>query len=228
MKIMKKEPSAADFEWADNTIKTLFQIGLDEVLDINSNVSLYDWERKHDTELTEMRLFVASGASKVVFVPERAECRWVIKVSFKGVAEWRWKQSVDFAMREVDNYKAACAAGLEDFLAAAVYLGDYWGHPVILQERLEATDDAESCFYSFSENCVSHDYDEDEEDYLDRVECYSRELDDSDRIYAIFGENAASDAFVRFINERRINDLHEDNWGINEEGRIVAFDYSGY
>lgn len=75
------------------------------------------------------------------------------------------------------------------------------------------------------ESC-SQDDDESDEDYEYRMSEYADEMDNEERICAVFGPE--SDNLVDFCYEFDINDLHAANWGVAADGRYVMIDFCGF
>ena len=98
---------------------------------------------------------------------------------------------------------------------------------IFLQELAQPDEDYfMNCFEEYAcQGNDRNDFDDDEQydDYIDEI---VENMDNDERIYAVFGEE--SDKLVHFIDIFEINDLHEANYGITKDGRAVIFDFSGY
>lgn len=124
------------------------------------------------------------------------------------------------------------ADDIEDFFCEVEFLDWIDDHPIYIQERVSKTiDDVDFDSYS-QEHPVSKDsLDFCEEDW------FQDSLKDLSwgntkisvlfaKIYDDYGENIAEELLRYMIEE--IDDLHELNYGINEDGYIRIFDYSGF
>ena len=54
------------------------------------------------------------------------------------------------------------------------------------------------------------------------------DMDESDRLFAIFGDDKRFNELDSFCSDHHINDLHQGNWGINEGGSFILIDFAGY
>ena len=72
---------------------------------------------------------------------------------------------------------------------------------------------------------------ENEDDISDVVWDAIYNMDDYDRVEAVFNGDMMISKLHRFIRSHRINDLHEGNWGCPVDGdsdELVIMDFAGY
>lgn len=155
------------------------------------------------------------GATRMCFKIEGLD-GWVIKVDFA--------KENGYCKREYELYKEAIALGISDYFATTykiMELDD--GCIAILQELVEVDEDRiTSEWYDY----VSHEMEDKEDD--DKVWDSVYEMGNSDRLYAIFGEDKRFSVVDQFCRVNNINDLHSGNWGITENGNLVIMDFAGY
>lgn len=219
-------------KWAMDTVNELFSMGFREALSFKKTEKyncyfpgLGDWESKHRKEIVSRFLFYC-GASKVCIqdleVPE-----WVIKMDFlkdtnPHISDIKIESH---CAREAENYKKALELEMDDCFAAVIKAGEVEGRPVYVQERVIVDEEQISDFFcDYIREGYKKEEGVDEEEYWEEVVCQMQDLEDGDRVLAIFGRKEV----LEFICEHSINDLHSGNWGITEDGRVVMFDYSGY
>ena len=156
-----------------------------------------------------------SGASRMCFKIPSLE-GWVLKVDFKG--------QNGYCAREVKFYKEAVKLGFGDYFASTYKVTELDdGRVVILQEEVEVDEDlVTSEWYDY----VSNEY---EFDDVDKTWDYVYDMEDVDRLCAVFGDDKRFNELDNFFRDRQINDLHEGNWGVTkDEGKIVLMDFAGY
>lgn len=201
---------------------------------------------------TDSSFKVKNGASKLAIMFEEFE-DVVFKIPFIGSATLREMEG-EYMPYDIDSFRYAddeyggwnyCmtdqhvydrlyyeAKEITDFFCEVEFLGFVDDHPVYIQERVDKTlEDVDFDSYS-KEHPVSGDS-------LDF--CQKRWFEDSlndlawgnkhinmlfAKIYDDYGEDVAEE-LLRYMVED-IDDLHELNYGINKEGYIRVFDYSGF
>lgn len=216
------KPTEVEIRDAMNLMDMLFSLGFRKAISYKkkefengykyTELGWYDWVEENKW-VYNGDLFCARGATKVCIW--REDYDWVIKVAYRRETNpWyiERESTEDFCELEEENYRKACAKGLERFFAAIYKIGSIDGVDIYLQERVTVDEDEiSSRFDAYSLNV-----------YGEGAECE----DEEDRIEALFGREG--DALYEFVSDNDINDLHEGNWGYTDDGRIVCFDYSGY
>lgn len=160
-----------------------------------------------------------TGATRMCFITDELP-GWVIKVNFKGI-------KFDYCKREAENYADALSKGLEGYFASTYKVYECAdGRVVTVQE--EVVVDEEAITDSWYEYMRSHldpeDYDS-EEQMNDDVWDAIYDMDDYDRVEAIFGGDRK---LHDFLYEHHINDLHDGNWGTSDYSGLVILDFAGY
>lgn len=213
-------------EWAESIIDEFCANGFDEAVKLWKDKTLRDWIDENTSLLDKYQAEVYNGASKVCIVFNMEN--WVIKTNFQV----RNSTKITYGELEVRNYKLAEEVGIEKFFVKTYELGwrDEFGMYFYIQEKA-AVDSSEVSgrFYDY----VSEDYDredfEDEDDYMDAVDERVCEMNEDERLFAVFGCGDDVRALVDFINQWDINDLHEYNFGISlSTGKYLIIDFSGY
>lgn len=218
-------------EWAESIIDEFCANGFDEAVKFHDSEpwkdnTLRDWIDENTSLLDKYQAEVYNGASKVCIVFNMKN--WVIKTNYQV----RNSTKITYGELEVRNYKLAEEAGIEKFFVKTYELGwrDEFGMYFYIQEKA-AVDSSEVSgrFYDY----VSEDYDredfEDEDDYMDAVDERVCEMNEDERLFAVFGCDDDVRALVDFINRWDINDLHEYNFGISSStGKYLIIDFSGY
>lgn len=175
-------------------------------------VNFYRWMSEHKKEFEGTSF--CCGATKVAIIDERLG-DWILKVGFRRETNKNYvkhETGFDFCEVEAENYVKARAAGLEDYFAQMFLCEEYNGIKFYFQERVKIDED--ELDHQASE---STGYDSAFDD-----------LDDDDRIYAIFGDTEEIQELIEFLDDEGINDLHSANWGWTKDGNVVALDYSGF
>ena len=165
-----------------------------------------------------------------------SECpydKWVFENASNSQNNW------DYCLREAELYQAAEAEGLEKYFAKTEYIGDYFNHPLYIQEKCV-------CIY-------------DSDSYEEKRKKYNKKYNEFTRRYIIdtfyeeaFDWNATRDWFIclfnylkdkkgltktyreleklaDFLNEEYIDDLHSGNVGLIAKNDMPVFiDYSGF
>ena len=200
--------SLSDHNTAIKFIWKLLDAGLAAQMADKENHYLYDWFRKASLG---NGISFADGATKAVFIS--FDFDWVIKVNLPG-------EEFDWCGREYENYRLAEERGLGYYFAASEFLGEFEGIKFYAQEYVDCDEGVDSEIYdSLKARYKSSDNDVDDDCLWGEVE----ELDAEARVELLYND----DALVRFIWERRINDLHCGNFGIKGD-HYVMIDYSGF
>lgn len=232
------KPTITDINWAMSVMNTLFSHGfhdaiiyhLDEYDSFYGSLGLYDWECHHSKVLNDLHVVLHNGETKVCIIGENDN--WVIKVGFDRTTSPRYvarEIAENFCKKEADYYAEACELGIEDCFAATYKIGEVDNTSIFLQEyAANREDDIEGLFFDYASSTDDYypDEDEDQDSRMDRLWSYVRGMDDEERIFAVLGENNTQ--VLDFIFSHEINDLHQANWGVTNDGRCVMIDYSGY
>ena len=184
---------------------------------------IYDWYANHEEYLIKKHITINYGETKVCIITNDLK-NWVIKVDILRRTNPHYGENYpSYCQVEADNYRCACARGLEGYFAETYAIGALDGLEYFLQERVEIDEDAITSSWE--------DYfktgDEDDED-MDRIYDYVCDMNDEERLEAIYGDDKDARRLKDFIEEFEINDLHEGNYGIRKDGTVVIIDYSGY
>lgn len=193
-------------------------------------LSYNKWLSKEMDNMLEQGIEFSSGLTKVCIF-DKQNPHWNIKVSFNRSSCPSYqdpKLNIDFCKREADYYAEAEACDLGQYFTATYPLETVNGLCVVLQQNVET---AEDIFDEILDDYVRdwykvEDFDGDEDAYWDSIRECANDLDNSERIRAIIGEDSA--ALIEFIEKYNINDLHVGNWGITDQGYYVMLDFSGY
>ena len=137
---------------------------------------------------------------------------WVIKLNFSGLKR-------NYSGQEYQNYLSAKEVNLDHYFAEVKYLGELpTGEEVYLQRRCEIDPDAVgNSFWKYLTGQCGYSEEEADNEYS--------ELHDDDSIVAVFGENYK---LIDFINDNEINDLHEENFGYDENYNPLIIDFAGF
>ena len=130
-----------------------------------------------------------------------------------GESEYSW----DYCAAEQFFYEKAVVAGVEEFFIKTISIGEFDGHPIYLQEKVEV----------HSYNSQTKSSEQSKEIFMKKFR-YS-EIQDEDfggLLIEYYGEDRVNQ-LVEFLSEVGISDLHSSNVGIRAN-RPVLFDYSGY
>ena len=210
---------------ADN----LATMGLYEVVNRHSlsTLGFGEWCRQNREVLTYLNLKTDSGSTKLVFFCDDLP-NWVIKIPliFNQYTSEGCKQLTDYCEAEALVYEDAVKFELASYLAPMYYFDTIHNLPIYLQRKVVCDESLnEDAFYNHcSKEMCKEDY-EDEDDYWADIADSVEYMEDADRLYAIFGDDA--DALVRFFEDRYINDFHAANFGTYNNYPVVI-DYSGY
>lgn len=224
------KPTEKEIKIALVLIERLLSIGLKDELACND----INWVDDHKKELYDMGISYNYGSTKLCLIYDALD-RWVIKLSYDRSYDIAYSESgcaIDFCMREADNYASAVQKGLGRFFAATYLVGEVQGTKVFLQEKLHTDEDYfDEYFTDYVEDRFDiNDY-EDDSDYFDDIQDAAYQLDDEQRIEAVFGDSASFEelcALNDFINDYDINDLHCQNYGYDDNQNNKIIDFSGY
>lgn len=230
-------PTNKEVSIAINIIDKLMSVGLYNALTYHKikpdkeyyHLGLSDWLEGHRELLRAEGISYSWGETKLCLLCDALD-DWVIKLGFlRSTNPYYVKEDLDkdFCGLEAEYYIKACNNNLGEFFAATYEVGEINGVHIFLQELAQPDEDYfMDCFeeYAYQGN-DRNDFDDDEryDDYINEI---VEDMDNDERIYAVFGEE--SDNLVDFIDMVGINDLHEANYGLTKDGRAVIFDFSGY
>jgi hypothetical protein len=130
-----------------------------------------------------------------------------------GESEYSW----DYCASEQFFYEKAVVAGVEEFFIKTILIGEFDGHPIYLQEKVEV--------YGYNSETKSSE--QSKEIFIKKF--YYSEIQNEDfggLLIEYYGEDRVNQ-LVDFLSEAGISDLHSSNVGIRAN-RPVLFDYSGY
>lgn len=188
---------------------------------------------------------VDSGASKVVLVFTNSD--YVVKIPFKGEScenscdrdcscsrcsrgvseencdeftgarigenEYSW----DYCAAEQFFYEKAVVAGVEEFFIKTIFIGEFNGHPIYLQEKVSV--------YGYESETKSPEYSK--EIFMKKFRHSEIQNEDFGGLLVDYYGEERVNQLVEFLSEVGISDLHTSNVGICAN-RPVLFDYSGY
>ena len=168
-------------------------------------------------------LDIVWGCTKIVFILDSME-NWVIKVPF---ILQRGMFFVDHCEKEFSIFLKAKEECVDIFFAEVVKVEKEFEFELDFYLQKRAKCEEKKFLSIFSEyagsNCAREEYDN-ESDYYDELEIIEMEMEDCEKVEAIFGQE---DELFAFLNENGINDFHEGNFGV-VDGCSVIIDYSGY
>ena len=180
-----------------------------ELLKSNSFYDMYFKHNMHETDF-EFR----SGCSKYCLLNPFFE-DYVIKFS---------TGRFDYCEREYKNYWAAVYNHLEEYFPYTIFLGDLNGLKLYIQEKAVCDSQAVSdIWYERVYNGYWSEENAKEAAESGEIWAVIDELDDYERVGYIYDDDKLWD----FLDEYRINDLHEGNFGYVGE-RLVIIDFSGF
>ena len=245
------KPTIADIEWATNIMNELFARGFYTALRYEErtyscggnhyyHLGFDDWEyAEGDYFRSNYGLHFYRGETKSCIVDfDRPE--WVIKVPFDRSTNPRCRKNEDgtdinYCALEAEKYARACAEGIEECFAATYEVGEINGVKFYLQEFANVDEDSTTdSFYEYASEQVEKYFDRDEEDerneehFIDEIWDFINDMDDGERVMAVFNNHKNVRKICNFIYDEGINDLHSANWGFTNDGREVIIDYSGY
>lgn len=184
----------------------------EELTPMETSHELYQWADFYQIDLHNAGYTVCWGETKLV-VSANSLNNWVVKFDRPHTSE------DSFCNIECAYYKDACENyNVGKYLAATFYAGEVDNIKVFLQERVHPIEDQIQT--SFERYC---------EKEFGSADVY--DMDEDDRLYAVYMDAASKedlDRLIQFVFDNEINDLHEGNYGMTKDGRIVIFDYSGF
>ena len=247
------KPTITDIEWATNIMNELFAHNFYTALCYEERtyphsrgenryykLGFDDWENAEgDYFRSNYGLHFYRGETKGCIVDFNRQ-EWVIKVPFDRSTNPRLNRnedgtSINYCALEAEKYAKACAEGIEECFAAIYEVGEIVGVKFYLQEFANVDEDSTTdSFYEYASEQVEKYFNRDEEDegnerhFIDEIWDFIYEMDDEERILAVFNGHKNIRKIRNFINDEEINDLHSGNWGFTNDGREVIIDYSGY
>lgn len=230
-------PTNKEVSIAINIIDKLMSVGLYDALTYHKiepdkeyyYLGLSDWLKGHRELLRSEGIGYSWGETKLCLLCDALD-DWVIKLGFlRSTDPYYVKEGLDknFCSLEAEYYIKACDNNLGDFFAATYEVGEINGVHIFLQELAQPDEDYfMDCFKKYARQDNDRNDFTGEEQYDDYIDEIVKDMDNDERIYAVFGEE--SDNLVDFIDVVGINDLHEANYGLTKDGRAVIFDFSGF
>lgn len=201
--------SDTEREIAVTIVEAMVEYGLIESL---GEGRVYDWFSINDLFDEGFDLFI--GMTKACIAHDDL-FDWVIKVGFtRGV-------KIDYAKKEYECYCLAEEAGLEYYFPTTIYLGEFGGRPFYLQQAAECSEDQVSSDWYES---LRDRYEENGELYdVDELWNIIYDMDDYEKAMLTFGD----EELASFLQEHRIGDLHEGNFGYIGDHMVIV-DFSGF
>ena len=245
------KPTITDIEWATNIMNELFAHNFYTALCYEGKTCPHgenryyklgfdDWAHAEgDYFRSNYGLHFYRGETKGCIVDFNRQ-EWVIKVPFDRSTNPRLRRnedgtSINYCALEAEKYARACAEGIEECFAAIYEVGEINGVKFYLQEFANVDEDSTTdSFYEYASEQVEKYFNRDEEDegnerhFVDEIWDFIYEMDDEERILAVFNGRKDIRKICNFIDDEEINDLHSGNWGFTNDGREVIIDYSGY
>ena len=245
------KPTITDIEWATNIMNELFAHNFYTALRYEEKTYPHGENRYYklgfdDWAYAEGNYFRSNyglhfyrGETKGCIVDFNRQ-EWVIKVPFDRSTNPRLHRNEDgtpinYCALEAEKYAKACAEGIEECFAAIYEVGEINGVKFYLQEFANVDEDSTTdSFYEYASEQVEKYFNRDEEDegnerhFVDEIWDFIYEMDDEERILAVFNGRKDIRKICNFIDDEEINDLHSGNWGFTNDGREVIIDYSGY
>ena len=173
--------------------------------------SLYDWGQDWENYFADnYGVTLEFGCTKACFISTDSE--WVIKLN---------TSDMDYCHDEAENYQRAVIRGIDECFAACYFLDHIGGYDFYIQEKVDVDEETtdSTCYTYASRQCNSDDYDDINELYWD--------MDDYERIIALFEDSIFKTQLLDFIDTYNINDLHVGNFGYRNNSPVLM-DYSGY
>ena len=247
------KPTIADIEWATNIMNELFVHNFHTALRYEERTYTYSYGKNHYYQLgfedwcrVESNYFRKNyglhfyrGETKGCIVDFNRQ-EWVIKVPFDySTNPMRCKNedgtSINYCALEAEKYARACAEGIEECFAATYEVGEINDVKFYLQEFANVDEDSTTdSFYEYASEQVERYFNRDEEDegneelFRSEIWDFINDMDDQERVMAVFNNHKNIRKICDFIYDEEINDLHSGNWGFTNDGREVIIDYSGY
>lgn len=224
-------PTNSEIETAMSICSTLFNNNFKYAItthpsDFNKECyvsGLNNWELENQNVLSQNSIRLYNGATKVCLCCSELK-NWVIKIGLDLSSPYNF-DNTNYCELEALNFSKAVDAGLDKFFASTYKIGVIEDVPVFLQEGLSIDEcSIEDSFYKYLENSGDFDDYEDEEAREDAISDCVCELEDEERLYALFDDVE----LVEFCQKNKINDLHSANYGYDQNGEIVICDFSGF
>ena len=193
-------------------------------LELRTKSSYWDFYRANDYDFECNKVSLASGETKIVIIFDDED--WVIKIPFNFAGVKPSYKYDDFCHIEAKNYKRAVEENLEKFFAPMYFLGDYefedgccdFSCPIYIMKKIEVNEDVNSEY-------AASNYEGDEDDYDD---C---DFSGEDGAMICLDSSWTVNETINlwdFLCDCNINDVHTGNIGLDENGRYIICDYSGY
>lgn len=170
---------------------------------------------------SDMPFKVEYGCSRICLVPLDEQIPYIIK--FEPMNNWD-EEALSFNERETTLYKEAEGEGLSHFFTKVGFYKTYYYDKnlcfeLYCSEKVKCEDglldsecsDATDDFVSTYEATTALD--------VGRNGCQA--------LIDAYGENEVAKLFT-FLIDNDIDDVHNNNFGINAEGKPVIFDYAGF
>ena len=113
-----------------------------------------------------------------------------------------------------------CSSDVQDIMAENYYIDDYNDIPVYIQEK---------AYRSCATDFAAHGCKDGLENEIGYLMDINSDIENEDFVYNVilnYGIQRAVGIFEEVGNE--IDDLHDENYGYNREGKTIIFDYAGY
>lgn len=186
-------------------------------------------EEEFQDDLKDIRLEVASGASKLVFMP--FDEKYVIKIPFNGNYKAYQQEYTSFEMANTYNYWDYCLKELEIYhKAKAKGLGKFFAkirlienneHPIYIQEKavlFSEASDWEGLEFYYGQKHSTEDI-----GYSYPLSIPNEWLEIAISHYG----KIMVDRLINFLINEYLDDFHDGNLGFIN-GKPVIIDYSGY
>lgn len=193
----------------------------------NEDTFMY-FEDNYDNDEVAVRY----GASKGVFIFTEED--YVIKVPFLERVDYDddMIEMPNFCEIEYDNFKAACAEGLDWFFTETRPLFEFKGVTFYVSEQAECNEDELDSNHwqlGYDYYCKSNHLEENDEsrdEYNDEYWDMNSDERMLDLVELTYG-SAIADTIFAFFRRQDINDTHCGNFGYRC-GKLVIVDYSGF
>lgn len=215
--------SQQDRDFIMERLEEAFNIGFKEAFE-NEAMRRWLYDLSDNDLLCDMDILF-DGCTKYVFLFEDVD--YVVKVSRKGL-------KYDYCALECENYQKAINAEVENYFAWTEFLTEIKGIKFYVQERVDCD------LYDFNDDMLYYaekiynrsgyiDQDEelDENSVCDILWDMVDDFDEESRLNAVFGEGYETQKLVGFCSQNKINDLHQNNFGIKNDFPVII-DFSGY
>ena len=184
------------------------------------------------------------GMTKLCIYPLSRKIPYVIKIPITHIYKYEENENNDEDYYDEDedffiNRKAikigsakqdACdvervifeyfSSNVQDIMAENYYIDTYNGIPVYIQEK---------AYVSYATNFSIHGCKVGLDNEISFLMDINSDIENKDFVYNVilnYGVKEAIEIFEAIGNE--IDDLHDENYGYNREGKPIIFDYAGY